>query len=99
MSPEAAAGGPIALVRDGDIVTLDPKNRSLTVDVSDAEMEARRGVAAAAVKPGLQGSLGSYAKRRVRHVARLRHRWHRDRDGDKFKGRAAAWRNEFATSG
>ena len=63
VSPEAAAGGPIALVRDGDIVTLDPKNRSLTVDVSDAEMEARRAKwRPPPVKPGLQGVLGNYAK-------------------------------------
>ncbi len=42
VSPEAAVGGPIALVRDGDIIRIDiPKNR-LDVDISAEEMEKRR---------------------------------------------------------
>ncbi|WP_088809599.1 MULTISPECIES: dihydroxy-acid dehydratase [Listeria] len=42
ISPEAAAGGPIALVRDGDQIIIDLPNRTLNVDVSDAELEARK---------------------------------------------------------
>ena len=42
VSPEAAAGGPIAFVRDGDMVTIDIPAGALTVDVSDEEMEERR---------------------------------------------------------
>ena len=42
VSPEAAAGGPIALVRDGDRVTIDIPAGSLTVHVSDEELERRR---------------------------------------------------------
>ena len=40
--PEAQEGGPIALIRDGDFITIDAKSNSLEVDVSDAEMERRR---------------------------------------------------------
>ena len=39
--PEAAEGGPIAAVRDGDIVVIDVDNRRLDVEVSDAEMAQR----------------------------------------------------------
>lgn len=40
--PEAQEGGPIALVRDGDRITIDAERNLLAVDVSDAEMERRR---------------------------------------------------------
>jgi dihydroxy-acid dehydratase len=40
IAPEAADGGPIAFVRDGDTITLDVRNRTLTVDVED--LDARR---------------------------------------------------------
>ena len=42
VSPEAAAGGVIALVRDGDRVVVDIPARSLTLDVDAAEVDARR---------------------------------------------------------
>lgn len=41
-APEAAVGGPIAFVRDGDTITLDVANRTLMVDVSNDELERRR---------------------------------------------------------
>jgi L-arabonate dehydrase len=41
-SPEAAAGGPLALVRDGDIIELDVPGRRLVLEVSDAELALRR---------------------------------------------------------
>lgn len=41
-SPEAAVGGPLALVRTGDTISLDVPNRQLTLDVSDAELARRR---------------------------------------------------------
>ncbi len=41
ISPEAAEGGPIALVQDGDTITVDIPNRSLHLDVSDEEIKAR----------------------------------------------------------
>lgn len=42
ISPEAAAGGPIALVENGDKITVDINERSLTLHVSDEELEHRR---------------------------------------------------------
>ena len=42
VSPEAATGGPIALVQDGDSITIDIPSRSLTLHVEDAELERRR---------------------------------------------------------
>lgn len=42
VSPEAAAGGPIALVRDGDRITVDIASRRLTLHVSDEELARRR---------------------------------------------------------
>ena len=41
IAPEAARGGPIALVRDGDVIVIDVKNRQLNVELSDAEMTKR----------------------------------------------------------
>jgi dihydroxy-acid dehydratase len=42
VSPEAAVGGPIGLVLDGDSITIDIPNRCLTLHVSDDELAARR---------------------------------------------------------
>ncbi|MFJ5206591.1 IlvD/Edd family dehydratase [Streptomyces nigra] len=42
VAPEAAVGGPLALVRDGDPVILDVPNRTLHLDVDDAELARRR---------------------------------------------------------
>jgi len=42
VSPEAAAGGPIALVREGDEVEIDIQNKRLTLHVSDEELKRRR---------------------------------------------------------
>jgi dihydroxy-acid dehydratase len=42
VSPEAAEGGPIGLVQDGDAITIDVAARSLTLGVSDAELARRR---------------------------------------------------------
>ncbi len=64
VSPEAADGGPLALVREGDSVTLDVPNRSLTLNVSDAELAARR---AAWVNP-IAAPTGGYAALYAQHV-------------------------------
>jgi dihydroxy-acid dehydratase len=42
VSPEAAAGGPLALVRSGDWITLDVPSRTLTLEVPDEELDRRR---------------------------------------------------------
>ena len=44
VSPEAAAGGPLALVRDGDTIRLDAAARRLDLKVEEAELERRRAV-------------------------------------------------------
>jgi dihydroxy-acid dehydratase len=55
ISPEAARGGPIAAVRDGDMIVIDPRARTLTLDVSDAEIAKRMAnwrAPHSAVRPG-----------------------------------------------
>ena len=42
VSPEAAVGGPIALIEEGDIIKIDVPNNSLNVDVSDEELAKRK---------------------------------------------------------
>ena len=42
VTPEAAVGGPIALVETGDRITIDAVERTITVEISDQEMQARR---------------------------------------------------------
>lgn len=42
ISPEAAAGGEVGLLRDGDIITIDIPSRTISVNVSDSELAARR---------------------------------------------------------
>ena len=42
ISPEAAEGGPIAFVEDGDIIELDMNNRTIKLEISDEEMEKRK---------------------------------------------------------
>ena len=42
VAPEAAAGGPLALVRTGDWITLDVPSRTLTLEVPDEELDRRR---------------------------------------------------------
>jgi dihydroxy-acid dehydratase len=56
--PEAAVGGPLALVQNGDMIELDVPGRRLTLDVSDAELAKRRASWKApepAMKGGYQG--------------------------------------------
>ncbi len=59
VSPEAAAGGLISLIQDGDKINVDITNRSLTLDVSDEEIEKRR-AAWVAPKKKLKGYLARY---------------------------------------
>ena len=63
VTPEAAAGGAIGLVRDGDIVTIDALNRELSVDVSDEELETRRRTAPDYLKRGEEGWLKLFQER------------------------------------
>jgi dihydroxy-acid dehydratase len=60
VSPEAAVGGPIGLIRDGDMITLDIPARRLDVEVSDEELAQRRATWQP-VKRNLSGWLKRYA--------------------------------------
>ena len=40
-SPEAATGGPLAVVRNGDMIEMDVESRRLHLDISEAELQAR----------------------------------------------------------
>lgn len=42
VAPEAQVGGPIALVKDGDMITIDAESLEISVDVPDSEMAARK---------------------------------------------------------
>ena len=42
VGPEAAIGGPIGLLKDGDMITIDAKEGTISVDLSDEELEKRR---------------------------------------------------------
>ena len=59
--PEAAVGGPIAVVRDGDVVTIDAEKNTIDVDISDAELSARLGKWTPPPKPVTRGTLAKYA--------------------------------------
>jgi dihydroxy-acid dehydratase len=61
VSPEAAAGGPIALVRNGDRIRLDIPARRLDLLVSDAELAERRAEWRLPPKEKPAGCLGKYA--------------------------------------
>ena len=57
VSPEAAVGGPIALIEEGDIITIDIPNYSLNVKLSDEELEKRRKAWKPKKRPDLDGYL------------------------------------------
>jgi dihydroxy-acid dehydratase len=59
ITPEAQEGGPIALVRDGDVITIDASANVLDVAISDAEWESRR---AAWKMPPYKAERGTLAK-------------------------------------
>jgi dihydroxy-acid dehydratase len=62
MTPEAAAGGPIALLRNGDRITIDAIRRRIDVDLSAAELK-RRSKAWKPRRPyAIQGVLAKYAR-------------------------------------
>lgn len=62
ISPEAAEGGPIAAVADGDIITIDVENNKLDVDLSPEELEGRLKDWKRPPQKELKGILGIYAK-------------------------------------
>jgi dihydroxy-acid dehydratase len=62
VSPEAVEGGPIALLRNGDTIRIDLERRTLDVDVSEEEMNARREYWKSPAPRVVSGWLARYAK-------------------------------------
>jgi dihydroxy-acid dehydratase len=62
VTPEAQEGGPIALVEDGDRIHIDAKRRTLDLDVSEAELAARRARWTAPPLKATRGTLYKYIK-------------------------------------
>ncbi len=62
VTPEAQAGGPIALVRDGDIITIDAESNSLSIALSEEELEKRKAEWSAPPLKVSRGSLYKYAR-------------------------------------
>ena len=62
VSPEAAAGGPIALIEEGDSVTVDIEGGALTLNIDDAELERRRAAWQPPAPKHNHGVLAKYAK-------------------------------------
>jgi dihydroxy-acid dehydratase len=64
IAPEAAVGGPLAFVHDGDLITLDVPARRLTLEVSESELETRR----AAWQPPERPYTRGYGRLFLEHV-------------------------------
>jgi dihydroxy-acid dehydratase len=62
VSPEAALGGPLALVRDGDSISIDATSRALTLAISNAELARRRAAWRPREPYATRGVLAKYAE-------------------------------------
>jgi dihydroxy-acid dehydratase len=69
VSPEAATGGPLALVRNGDRIKLSVKKRTIDLLVSEKELAERKSSWIPPVKPPTRG----YAKLYMDHVLQAEH--------------------------
>ena len=69
VAPEAAAGGPLSAVRDGDLISLDVPGRSLTVDVGDEELARRLAESPTQAAPAVRGYARLYVDRCFRPTA------------------------------
>ena len=61
-APESQAGGPMALLQEDDIITIDAKNLEISFDISDEELERRRNAWQAPPLKETRGTLAKYAK-------------------------------------
>lgn len=61
ITPEAAVGGPLAVVKSGDIITIDAENNRLDMDVSDEEIKQRLSEWTPPKRPVTRGVLAKYA--------------------------------------
>jgi dihydroxy-acid dehydratase len=62
VAPEAARGGPLAALQDGDVVTVDVEGRELRVELSDDELAARLAAVAPPEPRYTTGVLARYAR-------------------------------------
>ena len=62
VAPEAMVGGPIGLIRDGDIITMDAESRELKVKLSSSDLASRRKTWSAPEPNYKTGVLAKYAK-------------------------------------
>ncbi len=62
VAPEAAVGGPIGLLRDGDVISLDIPNRRIDAQVPDDEMKRRQDAWKAPAPKYTRGALAKYAR-------------------------------------
>jgi dihydroxy-acid dehydratase len=62
ITPEAFAGGPLALVKNGDVITIDARRRTLSVDLTARELAARRRTWRARKPRYTRGVLAKYAR-------------------------------------
>jgi dihydroxy-acid dehydratase len=83
VSPEASAGGTIALVQNGDWIALDVPNRSLTLEVSDEELAERRRIWETNY---VENASRGYVQLYVRHVEQA----HLGADMDFLKGKSGS---------
>ena len=60
--PEAQEGGPIGLLQNGDLITIDAENKTLSVGLSEAELDARRKDWTMPPYPATRGTLHKYIK-------------------------------------
>jgi len=60
VTPEAAVGGPIALVEDGDVIRIDAETKEISIDVSDEVLADRRKAWKRPVSPVTRGALAKY---------------------------------------
>ena len=60
--PEAQEGGPLALLRDGDVITIDVERNTLSVNLDDGELERRRGAWVMPPYKAQRGTLYKYIK-------------------------------------
>jgi dihydroxy-acid dehydratase len=82
VGPEASAGGPIALVRDGDLVRIDVAARSIDLLVDDEELTQRRAGWSSATAPVNSPTLTKYARLvGPAHLGAITHGWDRREPG------------------
>jgi dihydroxy-acid dehydratase len=62
ITPEAQTGGPLALVQDGDLITIDAEHNRLDVSVSDLELDRRRQAWKAPPLKATRGTLYKYIR-------------------------------------